>query len=472
MNDNTFLPKLSQNLLEILEDNEFYDVTIEVGNDPYVKIFRAHIVVLYYRSPYLRRILSTNKKQNDEILVHIKLPNISPEIFQIILRYIYGGKLSLKEYDTSDIIKIMVAAIELNLQELITHLQSFLIENKKDWIEQNFNLIYQTSYGNNSFSRLQNFCTELMSKEPEKIFNSIDFISLSENCLISLIQHDNFQMDVIKVWEHILKWGIARNPELTSDPSSYSKDDFNILKNILEQIIPFIKFYNLTSGEFLDKVYPYKKIIPKELRENLVKYFLNPNNQSVKKFNNPKSIDSRIITIQHAELISKWIDRLEITDKIKNSYEFKLILRGSRDGFSPSKFHETCDNRSHTILIIKVKDSNEILGGYNPIMWTSDITWGATKDSFIFSFKNKNDIENYILSRVKVEKCAIINGYNCGPSFAAGLIIGIMNGDDIHNNNIHNRGYCRKNIIYEKPIRETVDDFALEECEIFQITKC
>ncbi|POG81007.1 hypothetical protein GLOIN_2v1512245, partial [Rhizophagus irregularis DAOM 181602=DAOM 197198] len=53
------------------------DITIEVGNDPNVKIFRAHMVILNYRSPYLRRILSTNKKKNDETLVHIKLPNIS-----------------------------------------------------------------------------------------------------------------------------------------------------------------------------------------------------------------------------------------------------------------------------------------------------------------------------------------------------------------------------------------------------------
>ena len=46
-----------------------------------------------------------------------------------------------------------------------------------------------------------------------------------------------------------------------------------------------------------------------------------------------KNIDSRIITLQHAELISKWVDKLKITDEIKNSYEFKLILRGSRDGW-------------------------------------------------------------------------------------------------------------------------------------------
>ena len=82
------LTKLSQNLLEILNNDQeyYYDVTIEVGNDPYVKIFRAHMVILDYRSPYLRRILSTNRKKNDDTLTHIKLPNILPEIFQIILR--------------------------------------------------------------------------------------------------------------------------------------------------------------------------------------------------------------------------------------------------------------------------------------------------------------------------------------------------------------------------------------------------
>ena len=85
--DNKLSSKLSQNLLEILNDDEFYDVIIEVGNDPYIKIFHAHMVILYYRSPYLQRILSTNKKKNDGTLTHIKLPNILPETFQIILRY-------------------------------------------------------------------------------------------------------------------------------------------------------------------------------------------------------------------------------------------------------------------------------------------------------------------------------------------------------------------------------------------------
>ncbi|GES84720.1 BTB/POZ protein [Rhizophagus clarus] len=292
MDDDTFFPKLSQNLLEILtNDNEYYDTIIEVGNDPY---------------------------KNDEILTHIKLPNISPEIFQIILRYIYGGRISLKEYDTLDIINILVATNELSLQELITHLQSYLIKNEKHWMEQNFNLIYQISFENDSFSKLQNFWNQKKSK----------------------------------------------------------------------------------------------------------------------------NIDLKIITNQHAELILKWIDKLEITDELDYPYEFELIFHGSRDGFSSRKFHEICDNKFHTITIIKVKDSNEILGGYNP---------------------DKNGIDNYILSRVIEGEYAIYNSIDFGPYF--GFKDLYLCGEDFYD-----KSSCDSSD-YEKPIRETNDKFSVEEYEIFQIMK-
>ncbi|UZO09152.1 uncharacterized protein OCT59_029389 [Rhizophagus irregularis] len=118
-----FFPKLSQNFVELLDDDEYYDITIEVGEDPNVKIFRAHTGILCYRSPYLRRYLASNKKNNDNVLAHIKLPNISPDTFQIILKYIYGGIVSLNENDTSDIFKILVAADVLHLNEMVDYLQ-------------------------------------------------------------------------------------------------------------------------------------------------------------------------------------------------------------------------------------------------------------------------------------------------------------------------------------------------------------
>src|SRR5436305_15206656 len=210
-------------------------------------------------------------------------------------------------------------------------------------------------------------------------------------------------MSEIQICEHVLKWGLAQNSGLPSDPTSFSKEDFNSLQITSQQCIPFIKFRNITSKEFFGKVLPYKKVLPKELYKDLLKYFLdrddnNPDRKSETRINS-KSIDSKIITFQHADLISKWVDRLEIMDETKNSYEFKLILRGSRDGFTVKKFHEICSNQSQTILIIKVKDRNEILGGYNP-EWNSSVngsfTYKATKDNFIFSFKSNYRIEDHI----------------------------------------------------------------------------
>ncbi|UZO08288.1 uncharacterized protein OCT59_028546 [Rhizophagus irregularis] len=398
MDDNKLLPKLSQNLLEILNDEEYYDITIEVGNDPYVKVFRAHMVILYYRSSYLRRILSTNKKKSDGTLSHIKLSNILPEIFQIILRYIYGGKLSLNEYDTLDLIKVLVAASVLNLQELITYLQFYLIENKTNWMEQNFNLIYQTSFENDSFLELQKYCTDLISKGPDKIFNSLNFSSIPEKLLVTIIQ--------------------------------------NLLKAFLSLSDPNSKPVDKSEYDIIDE--------------------------------NKRTIDSKIITYQHIELISKWIDRLEITDKLASSYEFKLLFRASRDGHSRDKFHEICDNKPRTVTCVKVKDSNEILGGYNPNVWKSDKLDksydrnGTNKDNFIFSFSN-DKIGNYILSRVTNGNYATINNPHYGPSFGGGDLT-------IWGYNTWNKEYCCSiKTHYETSIRITEGFFDIEECEVFQI---
>ena len=145
-------------------------------------------------------------------------------------RYIYGGSLSLEAYDALDIVNILEAADELSLQELITYLQTYLVENEEIWIEQNFNLINKTSFEHDSFLKLQNFCTKLISEEPEKIFKALDFASIPEKSLVSLLQNDSLQISEIQIWEHVLKWGLAQNPELSSGPFNYSKDDFNVLR--------------------------------------------------------------------------------------------------------------------------------------------------------------------------------------------------------------------------------------------------
>ena len=74
-------------------------------------------------------------------------------------------------------------------------------------MEQHFELIPRTSFRSNNLLELQQFCTDIMAKYPEKIFKSFDFTSLPEKSLVSLINKDDLQMKKVEIWEHVLKWG-------------------------------------------------------------------------------------------------------------------------------------------------------------------------------------------------------------------------------------------------------------------------
>ena len=85
--------------------------------------------------------------------------------------------------DPSDIFDVFVTAEILNLQEIVNYLQSYLIKSETKWMEENFSLIHNTIFQYNSFIELQKYCTDIMSKYPEKIFKSLDFASISEKIL-------------------------------------------------------------------------------------------------------------------------------------------------------------------------------------------------------------------------------------------------------------------------------------------------
>ncbi|GBB97381.1 hypothetical protein RclHR1_02980020 [Rhizophagus clarus] len=473
-----FFPKLSQNYIELLDDDEYYDVTIEAGEDPNVNIFRAHMNILCYRSPYLRRVLASNKRNNDNILAHIKLPNISPEILKIILKYIYGGILSLDEQESSDILKILIAADELLLQEIVEYLQDYLVENKSKWIVQHFELVHQTGFQRNNLIKIQQFCTNLMAKSPEKIFKSFDFTSLPEKSLILLIKRNDLQMNEIEVWEHVLKWGLAQNPTLIPDPDTWTDEDFKIMENTLKECLPLIRFFSLSSKEFLQKVHPYKKLLKHQLYENLLNSYLDPEIEPNDNVSFPRNIqvdeiiDSKIVNLNIVSTISRWIDKVEINDKFSQlrelyvPYKFKLLLRASKDGFNPGTFHTLCDDKAFTITFVKIKETEEIMGGYNPSIFISSDSWGKTKDSFIFTFKNIYSFKGSIISKVNEMDCAINNHREHGPGFGNDLILYASKGSITGINAI----ICKKEY-YDKKLNDIKEEFLIEDYEVFQIVK-
>src|SRR2546421_3752667 len=159
-------------------------------------------------------------------------------------RYSDGGILSLNEQDTSEFLKVLVAADVLCLQELIDYLQIYLIESKSEWIEEHFDITQRFSSQSNNLLKLQQFCADFITKSPEKIFKSTYFTSLSEKRLAQIIKRDDLQMKEVEIWEHILKWGLAQNPNLIPDPDTWLDNDFNTMKNTLRHCLLSIRFFS------------------------------------------------------------------------------------------------------------------------------------------------------------------------------------------------------------------------------------
>src|SRR5688572_27120330 len=96
-------------------------------------------------------------------------------------------------------------------------------------------------------------------------------------------------------------------------------------------------------------------------------------------------------------LFAGWIDKGDKALK-EIPYKFNLILRGSKDGFNTESFHYKCDNKRPTIVVAKIKETNQIVGGYNPLDWVYPLrhiggTYKTTQDSFIFSFSDYKHIK-------------------------------------------------------------------------------
>ncbi|CAB4406951.1 unnamed protein product [Rhizophagus irregularis] len=62
---------------------------------------------------------------------NFRIPNISPHIFEVVLRYLYCGQMDLSSKDGPDILKLLVAADELGLNTLCEYIQEYLNEHQE-----------------------------------------------------------------------------------------------------------------------------------------------------------------------------------------------------------------------------------------------------------------------------------------------------------------------------------------------------
>ncbi|EXX76714.1 hypothetical protein GLOIN_2v1776175 [Rhizophagus irregularis DAOM 181602=DAOM 197198] len=463
-----FWAELSNDYEKLFETEIGYDVIIYAGEEPNVKEIHAHSNILCIRSQYFRSAFSNEWAEKKDGKFIFRKQNISPQLFNIILRFIYCGNIELEKLQGSDVLKLLIAVDELNINSLISHIQEFLIDNQTEFLHQNPTEILETVYQHEAFTNLWNFCLEKICEEPKILFNSDKFITLKSPFLELLLKRDDLNVEEIEIWENLLKWCFAQQ-NIENDQTKWNKEDITKIKNELNKFIPLIRFYNIEPADFFYKVYCYndKDILPKDLINDLLEFHIVPNVKP--KDNLPpsrrtyfKKLDSSLTGSDCIPVFASWIDKKDSShyNKKDSPYNFNLLYRSSRDGIDPGSFHRNCDDKGATIYIAKIKDSTQLIGGYNPLDWNG-FDWKTTADSFIFNstITDKKNISATKVSYVDKTEYAVFCHNDFGPTMG----------------NL----YCYKNIwsceIYidgdRYPNIGIPVNFEVEDYEVFQVIK-
>ncbi|KAG9288023.1 hypothetical protein G9A89_017618 [Geosiphon pyriformis] len=343
MSPQQYFHALSNDFGNLFDSQKFSDIRIIVGEATNIRTFHAHSQILAARSPYFAVALSSNWIKRENNIIIFPKPNISPKIFEIILRYIYNGEISLDKHGES-----------------------------------------------------------------------------------------------------------------------------------IERLLPLIRFFNISSVDFYHKVKPFARILPGTLYEDLLHHYLVPGSHQKSVDAQPLrfsrlNIDSNLLRSHNIKQLDHWIQgknkNTPFESKLGN--DFKLLLRGSRDGFTPADFHRLCDDKGATISVIKVKGTGQIIGGFNPQSWHSQNQRLDGEGSFIFSLGDDN-AENAILSKF-VTGYGPYGGKDLGPYF--GNLNMSLSGDFKNSSWC----YCQKTINYKHAIMPGSENrqmnFSVEEYEVFQIIK-
>ncbi|KAG9294602.1 hypothetical protein G9A89_008081 [Geosiphon pyriformis] len=481
---------LSTDFSKLLENADDYNVIITVGDiqqrDNFKfapKQFQAHSVILRARCLYFQAALSNHwaKKEMENFI--LTMPNTSPDVFELILKYVYGGEVRISQ--ETDIVGLLETADELGLEELFSHAEDHLIRYEAEWIYEHLFKVSEVAFKLPTAEKLRVFCLDMITCSSENFFKKEEFLSTNQAVLIAILQQEEIKIDEEQMWQHVLAWGIANTSSIEhQNIRDLNNESLLELRETVQPLLRYIRFIDIPSSHVINNQSIFEKLLPSELWLELKEYY----STNILKFTPtllpPRSrLSSQIIRKYHSDLIANWIEGPDYTEtgNIGSPYIFRLIFRASLEDFSLKNLQKEYLNVP-IIIVAKVAGTEEIIGGYTPTL-TSDRKnkFITTRDSFIFSFASENNRLDFnqsfsetfneprhtknTLSRVQLD---------CWERAVTDIFYGFLTFgmSDLRIGGILNpkSGFCRRGI-YDRRIRNVDGGFLIEEYELFQVIR-
>ena len=166
------------------------------------------------------------------------------------------------------------------------------------------------------------------------------------------------------------------------------------------------------------------------------------------------------------------VKKLILLCEFERDSKWKLIYRGSRDGFGSEQFHGKCDGILKTMIIVKSTDFS-IFGGYTDLYWDQTCTHKDDKFAFLFSLLNKKNEPVKLKYNVKDQGVSITGSSQYLISFGAGPDLFIANNANVNKKSYSNLGHTFSHPKYTADLTEAKEllagsyNFQIFEIEVF-----
>nr|CAG8472083.1 4501_t:CDS:2 [Entrophospora candida] len=351
--------------------------------DGQVKYAKAGVDMGFYFSIPPSIIRSTNKKRLVEALPlsNLLLETDSPAL---------GPVRGVDNEPNSIVVSAKEIAKIKNLSVEEVYVEKHILQNGIPWLCENVVKVYSAAYGNQCITELQELCVKLICEKPNILFKSKDFPCTNKLALINIVKKDYLNTNELQVWKKNL--APSQNLDESASRKGISKSEnlekFKIMKERLEDVLPHIRYFEVTPNDYYNFIRPYQKILPEELRNRLHNHYIvnihHLPSGTLKKRVPVRS--SNIFTNGHFAIIKNWIRRIEggggevgsIRGEVgtggmgtgrekKIDYKFSRIKSGTNNFDKKYITRSSIDKnlKGSKLFIIKVRNiTNDIIGGY------------------------------------------------------------------------------------------------------------
>ncbi|XP_069686380.1 BTB/POZ domain-containing protein 2-like isoform X2 [Periplaneta americana] len=187
----------------LLETNIGSDCDFLVGSEENKVLFKANKIFLTKASPVFERMLYGGLQPS----YPIEVPDIEPEVFHLMLKYMYGCKWTFESNEQA--VSVCYGAHKYMLKELLDRCVEYLWPCCVDdvWIALQCASLYY-------LNDLKKASLQIVQVNSHEFFASRNFEHLGKSSLIDILQLDYMNVtSEIEIFESVNQWAIAQCTE-------------------------------------------------------------------------------------------------------------------------------------------------------------------------------------------------------------------------------------------------------------------